>query len=395
MRILVNIKFVVPDEWSTNQKGEFFEREVGRILSKLRYEITERIQFTGIEIDFLAKNKDTYQRAFVECKFLADKLTSGVITDLLGKAAIRDADMAYLFSVSDPGKEAKGVIEEIKAKPLKSGLIFAFIGPEKIGEMYLEILNVGSIESRLSCITISEKQIGSTTLVISPNNDFLVIEYINNNIPESLVLLSLKESEFIDIIQIRKLLDENKLWLGLKCLNAEDWRKQRSSSTRGATHKGDAPEIRETISQIPQADQFDDYRPCRPEDFVGRSQLQKDIWDFLEKARSNDTNTRIISLVGPSGFGKSSLIIKLSNRFRNVRWKNKFYIFHVDTRSAATPFFIAEAILKAFTDAQKDRFIELNEILSIDSIDSPIRSKLILKSINYLKNNEKVLLIFF
>lgn len=250
---MVNIKFAIPSDWSPNQKGDFFEREVGRLLSKMRYQITNRIQLTGMEIDFLAKNRDTSQTAFVECKFLAEKFSAGIITDLLGKATIRNADIAYLFSVSDPGKDAKGVIEEIGSKSLRGGLIFAFIGPEKMGQMYLEILGIESLESKLMNLSIPQKQIGAITLVISPNQDFWAVEYINNGIPKSLLIFSLEESLSVDVIAIRKLLEENKLWIGLECLNGTEWTEKATFSGQEPAYKGEFSEIHETISQIPQS----------------------------------------------------------------------------------------------------------------------------------------------
>ncbi len=388
---MVNIKFITPKELSNTEKGKFFEDEIGRILSKMRFKITERIQFTGMEIDILAENLDTGQKAFVECKFWSGPLQADAITGLLGKALIKNVDIAYLFSASDPGKEAKGLIEELKSKKGKDGPTFAFIGSENLGQMYLDVMSVKPINAKLEEADLPEKSIGNITLIVTPSQDFWAIEHVVDGFPYRLLLIPLKERESINPNSIRKLLDENELWLGLKCEKGLEFI-NRAGSTPNEIKKG--KDI-ENISQIPVADGFDDYRPCRPDDFVGRVTLQKQIQDFLEDVRENNTKTRIISLVGQSGFGKSSLILNLSHRFRTGRWKKKLYLYHVDARSARTPLFVAEAVRRGFEAARKDGFIEIKDVISIDSIDSLLSSNSIGNSFKYLKDNKRILVIFF
>lgn len=388
---MVNIKYITPKGLSKVEKGKFFEDEVGKILSKMRFRITERIKFTGMEIDILARNLDTDQKAFVECKFWSEPLQADAITSLLGKALIKNVDIAYLFSTSDSGKEAKGLIEELKSRRGQDGPTFAFIGPEDLGQMYLDVLSVKPINIKLEEADLPKKSIGNITLIVSPSQDFWAIEYVVDGIPNRLLLIPLEKRESINPNSIRKLLDENELWLGLEC----------EKGLKFINRVGSAPpEIQkgkdiENISQIPVADGFDDYRPCRPIDFVGRDMLQKQIRDFLEDVRENNTKTRIISLVGQSGFGKSSLILNLSHKFRTGRWKKKLYLYHVDARSARTPLFVAEAIRRGFETARNDGFIKIKDTVSIESIDSLLSSNSIRNSLRYLKDNERILIIFF
>jgi len=389
---MVNIKYITPRELPKEKKGKFFEDEVGRILSKMRFKTTKRVQFTGMEIDILAKNRDTGQEAFVECKFWSKPFQSDTINNLLGKAYVKDVDIAYLFSTSEPGKEAKGLIEELKSRRGQDNLTFAFVGPEDLGQMYLDVLGMKPINVELEEANLPRKSIGNVTLIVSPFQDFWAIEHVQDGIPNRLLLIPLKKGESIDSNSIRKLLDENELWLGLECENSLEFIKEQTGSVQIETQRG---EDIENISQIPVADGFDDYRPCRPIDFIGRKTLQKQIRDFLEDVRENNTETRIISLVGQSGFGKSSLILKLSHKFRERRWKKRFYLYHIDARSASTPLFIAEAIRRGFEAAQKDGFIKIHGSISINSIDSVLSSTSIRNSLRYLKDNKRVLVIFF
>src|SRR5208283_3541943 len=379
---MTQIKFLVPKDWDTDKKGDFFEKEIGKLLSKIRFEIIQRIRFTGMEIDLLAKNKDIDQTAFVECKFIADPLGADEITKLFGKAYIKKINVIYLFSTSEPGKEARGLIDEYEKTSAENRIKFAFVGPEKLGEMYFEITNKKSILEKFESIPELSDKIGNTKLIISPEQVFWVCEYILDGFPNKLLIFSFNENEKIRIENIRKLLNDNKMLLGLECEDGTPF-------LTGKNIPGQKPiftHMQETISTIPQADQFDDYRPCRPMDFIGRRGLQKEIWDFLIEVKGNNTNTRLISLVGQSGFGKSSLILKLSDRFKNPHWKSRFFLYHIDTRSAVTPLFVVEAIRKGFEEAKKQNFIEISEEISIDNFDDPLESKSIKKALEYLKS---------
>ena len=388
---MVNIKILVPKEWDSNQKGEFFEKEISRILSRLRYNVQRRIRFTGMEIDVLAKNIDTNQTAFVECKYIHDPIQAGVITDLLGKAILEQVKTVYLFSTSELGKEAKGIYQKLQSSA-NNELIFVWIGPEQLGGMYLDVIGIRSIEDRIRQSHIPERCIGSLTLVISPIQDFWVLEYLEEGIPNNLLIFPIKEDEKINQEQIRNLFDDNKLWLGMDCDNGWEFVKK---ETNFPCEPIINIERSEPLSPIPVADQFDDYRPCRPDDFIGRRGLQKDIWDFLLNVLENKTNTRVIALTGPSGFGKSSLILKLADRFKNLHWKSRFFLYHVDTRSAGSSKFVAEAIRKGFEEAIRKGFIEISIPIKIDSIDSPLSSESIKEALSYLKENRRVLIIFF
>lgn len=118
---------------------------------------------------------------------------------------------------------------------------------------------------------------------------------------------------------------------------------------------------------IPVADHWADYRPARPVDFIGRDSLQSDVFDFLEAVRNKTTSTRLIALKGPSGWGKSSTVLKIASRARNVRHRGKYFVFTVDSRAATTGRFpelaVATAVRAAMTEI--DRFRTVCCVLSI------------------------------
>ena len=84
------------------------------------------------------------------------------------------------------------------------------------------------------------------------------------------------------------------------------------------------------VVEVEHGETWADYRPARPQDFVGRKdELGRQIIHFLEAVREKKSGTRVFAIKGDSGMGKSSLIAKLRARARNQRYRKKFFIYAV------------------------------------------------------------------
>ena len=82
----------------------------------------------------------------------------------------------------------------------------------------------------------------------------------------------------------------------------------------------------QSIVRVPIADHWADYRPARPEDFVGRDQLQNEVFDLFEGVRTRRSATRLLAIKAPSGWGKSSCVLKIIARASNVRTGKQRYL---------------------------------------------------------------------
>jgi Cdc6-like AAA superfamily ATPase len=80
------------------------------------------------------------------------------------------------------------------------------------------------------------------------------------------------------------------------------------------------------VVEVQRGEDWNDYRPARPQDFVGRTKDIQEIFDFFKKIRTNEINTRIFAITGNSGLGKSSLIITLSEKAKNRHQKQKLFL---------------------------------------------------------------------
>jgi Holliday junction resolvase-like predicted endonuclease/predicted transcriptional regulator len=386
-------RIIVPKNWTNNQKADFFEQLAGKILKPQRYKVIQRVRFTGMEIDLIADHLDTNQRIFVECKFVVDPISSNVIFDIVGKAVTKGIKIAYLFSTASLGKEAKGVIDELEEKKSKDIPKIVFINPEKLTDMFIDIFDAKPDLPE----TLVTASISVATLIITPNfSPFWILEEYQNGIPTRAFIQSAlsKEKAMPSDIEVSKILKENDLSQGLELI-FEGSPKKKTADSRKAKTERNYPE-EEVIASVAVADSLDDYRPCKPEHFVGRNDIQRNILQFLHNVRDDATSTRILALSGPSGFGKSSVILKLADRFHNIKWRNKFYIFSVDVRSARSPLFVAKALKTSLQSAINSGFIPMQILnIAIESTGSFLQSDSIQLALELLKSNKRVLVLFF
>lgn len=378
------LRLVVNKNIANDLKGNFFESFAAGVLTKLRYEVTQRVRFTGMEIDLIARHKDLNEVVYVECKFQSDVIGAGVITDLVGKAIIKGIKTVFLFTMSKLGKEAQGIVDEYgggEGKPVKLVVYPA----EKIYEIYLEQQGLSEPPD-----FVTQNRLGSLYCIVTPNSaeHRWVQVILRDGVPERGILLGQHNQATLSTL-VRELADSIDQELSQLPLEV-----QGRAPDLVSTVNYEAQE--EIISEISVADSFDDYRPCRPDDYVGRERLQQEIWEFLENVHSGTSVNRIITISGASGYGKSSTIIKLADRFKNRKWKGKFYLYDVDVRSARSPFYIHKSIRKAIEAARADGFI-LGDTADTDisNIGSVFQSPYLQSVLAELRKKNRVLVIFF
>ena len=376
-----NILIILPSTYNSTERGAFFEKLCANILKKQSYEIKAiEIRKIGMEVDIEAIHTPSQKKIYVECKFYHTQKISANVVDLCFSQAYRNGCKSIaLFSTTPLGKDGQGAYQQ-------------YLEDEKVDFAYYdrtEILNaliaLGLVID-IDALNLNPN-IRNATLLIHPEISMIwLFQVIEDGIPQRLLYYG--KDERIDSTRIRNILKSKNVFEGLSI-------EKYNSADEKIITKTQISITKEVVSKILLADDIMDYKPCRPENFVGREQIQKEIWDYLDSVRSDKTDYRILSIVGPSGNGKSSLVANLSERFRNVKWKNKFYLFPVDVRSARGANFIIEAIAKAFDSAINDDFIEYHNEFLIENVSEITSGVSFNKCIDYLKFHNKVLILFF
>ena len=378
----IKIEVVVPKDYSKTDKGRLLEHTISDILECLDYKTIEEISFTGMEIDVLASHKRSNQNVLVECKAYRDPVDADVIKKLVGSVVIKDVSSGLLFYTSQLTKGAKGLWEEMKLKTDNKIVLYS---PEDIVDLLIKNRRVISnlCLKKISDYTYSEDDY----LLISPYGKFWAKPIMASGISTA---VSIYNAETGTLITDKKLL--NNLSNTDTSLKTLEWL---TSVSTIENIKKNINAQKDNIVPISVGDEWADYRPSRPQDFVGREILLKDIFSFLDKVRKDETQTRMLGLQAPSGWGKSSTIVKLISKSKSSKHKNKYYIYGVDTRAATSSKYVELVLLKCLYQAMEDHFIPKFENLCLGSEDYVLENETLKSVFDYLKQKQKVILIYF
>ena len=116
------------------------------------------------------------------------------------------------------------------------------------------------------------------------------------------------------------------------------------------------------IVKVPSGDNWADYRPARPQDFVGREKVQREVFEFLDDVRESVSNTRLLAIKSPSGWGKSSILLKLTAHTAKKRNQHKYFFYPVDCRAAVSKRYAELALKRCLDEAINTGFLPLQNV---------------------------------
>jgi hypothetical protein len=311
-------------------KGKLFESLVGRFLMFQSYAVKERIRDAGTEIDLKCVSKLSGDVAIVECKARIETVQTEAVNKIYADVAVGYADHGWIFSISDIGKEAQARLERLNDKEGKPR--YRFFPPHELVRLIVEArgLELPSLpkESRTTEIFLclfEGREIWSVPMW-TPGRELkgLLAWGANDASP-------IRPKDLPDLGNTDFPYPEA-AWLDQKA--------------------ADEPRSRDVqpIVEVIAGEDWSDYRPSRPTDFVGRQGLIKEIRSFFDRIQQGETLSRLFGIKGQSGWGKSSLALKLAHEFRDER----VYIFPVDCRAAKTSYYADLAISRALQWAEHD-----------------------------------------
>ncbi len=367
------VKIILEDK---NEKGSFFESLMEQILSSHRYKILPNANFTGMEIDLLAKHKDKSETLYVECKARSE-LSSNQIKTFAFNVQFKKADVGYFFSTTEYSHQAAGLIEELNLNQNYKNLYF--FGPEKIIELLTE-------SQRLQ--PVSTKKLQNSTkriLALTYFGDYYIFLLSNNSqLPTNYTVLAAKDLKLqVTNSQLKKLEENIPEIKGLIFQNI--------TNLKGFSAKNEF--VPDSVVEIQESENWNDYLPASYKNFIGRTILMNELVSFISSISKKKTSKRAFYLEGKSGWGKSSILSKLRGIHRRGKYKRIFTTI-LDTRTAQSPNYIALALIKTLQKAMDSHFIR-NRKLNITS-NYDIFSSLSIKSVldNLHKDNKYLLVVF-
>lgn len=369
---------------TTTQKGALLEQFSKAFLQSQGFVTTSTVRTTGVEVDLLSADNQTGETVMVECKAYRSTISADVITKLYGTVVMKGYASGWLISTHALGKDAKGIAEEWREKPIEERRKLRIFTPD--------ILIKRLIDAGIVCdpdtIKVDDifKRSSESYFLITRRGNFWALPIID---PETGVAASIAvyDSKTGAVVRNSPLL----AWL----LQTDTTLGNLSPiGPGGPDATGKLKQELDNIVGVPMADHWADYRPARPTDFVGRESIQDDVFSFLDQVRTAATTTRLIALKAPSGWGKSSAVLKISDRARSKRYRSRFFIHAVDSRAATTDRFPELALVSAIKSAMDAGFIKKSR-LELGSAGSIFTSGDIKRITQELAGSGRVVCLFF
>jgi Holliday junction resolvase-like predicted endonuclease len=382
------IEVAVPAETSTTERGRILERLAAKFLGTQNYKIEQEVRLTATEVDLLGAEKTTGEKIFVECKAYRSTIAADVLQKLLGNVTFKKYSSGWLLTTFALGKDAKGFQEEWNQRPPEERRRLQIYPPEGL---VARLVSAGMFIDPNS-LAIDKKRFNPGTdaiLVLTLQAEYWAIPVIDadSGIRTGALLFKADTGKRITDSQTLGLVSNTDTTINVP------WLTDAAESQAGAVSK--LRDELQSIVRVPVADNWADYRPARPEDFVGRLSVQSDVFDFFEAVRAKSTQTRLLALKGPSGWGKSSTVLKIASRAGNIRNRGKFFVFTVDSRAATTGRFPELAIATAIKAAIKNGFVEVGDSLEFGGATSIFSTPAMQTLSLALEQQGRVLCVFF
>ncbi|HEX8399779.1 MAG TPA: restriction endonuclease [Pyrinomonadaceae bacterium] len=383
----MKIEIAVNDSDSTKVRGDLLENLSKDLLSAQHYDVIKEIRFTAVELDLLCKHRVSGKEIYVECKAHRSNIDANILKNLLGTLIFKGYSEAWLISTAEFGKEAKGFEYEWNEKPKEEASRLSFYNPSRvIDALKSSRVIIPPPETDLLNLVKDENIIGEWTLLITTYGRFWAAACLPSGIPSAVILFYAKNGALVEDEDLLKNISSTDT-----TLNSLDFlfikKYQRLGSKEELLKEID-------VVQVQQGESWDDYRPARPEDFVGRKKEQQKIFSLFKSIKKKETPTRIFALTGNSGMGKSSLVNKLKATSTSDS-KNRVFIFAVDVRAAISSDYIYSSLLSSLKWAQKKGFGKQDCDLRVTNVSNPLSSPEIKSYIQSLEEKGQIVCLIF
>lgn len=365
---------------STKDKGDFFEDLVRVLMEAQRYKVTQRINFTGTEIDLLCEHLDRpNDSALVECKARTALVADDIKNFCFDVVVSKRAKFGFFVHTTELQHQAAGLANEVQCD--YSGTLM-FWGPTRIVDLLVHQKCISAPQN-----SVSPKGLTPTKQVLyyTYMGRYWVTLFSNQIVPTHYRIVDGLASDAKISSQVKKWfaeLDELKTLTSLPSDDSTAFVKPNISF--------------EIVAEIQEAEEWDDYRPVGTRYFVGREDIRNRLYQQIQIPLTNPNGRRVFFVEGKSGWGKSSLIAELRARSRNKRNKNTMWVFAVDSRGADTSDFVTYAFAKMAAFAARAGFIpqEFAELSLVSAFDL-LASERVQKLLEWLAQQRRVVAIIF
>jgi hypothetical protein len=382
------IEVVKTNNSANTEKGNRLEELAEEFMKTQGYDVSRQVRITASELDLLCKHKVSGKLVYVECKAHRETLSANVLTNILGVVDFNDYSEGWLVSTGPLGKDAKGFVDQWERKPPeKREKLSIYTSDRVINSLLSAKLITQAPDEKISELILEHNgSNGEWVLLISQWGKFWACPILYNGIAKSVVYFCAKTGKVTsdqDTFDLIKSTDFSLKELEFICT------KKKQSVIDGIYNK------RETaIVEVEFGEKWFDYRPARPEHFVGRKKAQKELLQFLSDVKKRRTETRVFAIKGDSGIGKSSLVAKMRDVAKDSQKPNNLFFYAVDVRAANDSTYVSASLIKALKNANKSGFgCEIN--LEISNYSDPLSSESIACFLSECSRKHELIIIVF
>ncbi len=383
----MNIEICIPNSSTSKDRGDLLEILSKEMLEVQNYQVEREIRKIGSELDLLCKHKVSNKKIYVECKAYRDKkIDAPILRQLLGTVFIENYTEGWLITTSELSKDAKGIVEELSNRKDNANLVI--YTPQKVIESLQTSNIISSIPINHLIDYVPNENIGEWILIITPFGRFWAVNILKSGIPTNVVCYYANSGK---LVEDQELL--NNIALTDSSLSGLDF----SKIIKDGKDKNllNIPEMSIEVVEVQRGEDWNDYRPARPQDFVGRTKDINIIFDFFKKIRDKEVSTRIFAITGNSGLGKSSFIIKLSEKAKNQHNRQKVFLYAIDVRAAKSPEYIFSSLLKTLQEAQNKGFGDKNISIKLTNVNHPLDSESVTSYLKSVEDKNQLIVLVF
>ena len=387
------IEITVKEGDSSTQRGALLESLAKRVLIALQHDHVETaVRVTGCELDVIAQEKQTDARVLVECKAYRDKtIAADVLTKMLGNLMLHGYSSAWLLTTAKLGKDARGIVENFRTRSTLSRQQLRVYEPIDLINL---LISTGQIKDPTTLnLPASLHALPTRTLLVTDIGEYWGVSAVGakSGVADTVMVFDAKTG-----LQISKEATINQLSERDSNLRNLRWIAAEEELAASALTDTSLKQELDNVASVPVADDWSDYRPARPQDFVGRDELLKEIIGFFEDVRGAASNTRLLAIKAPSGWGKSSFLVKLRSTCCSIRNREKIFLYAVDCRTATSQRYPELALKRCFDEAITSGFVKgIPNSSVIAAAGLPFSDPSVQRTLEQLRSQNKVIVLFF
>jgi len=393
-KLEIQMEVTVKEGDSSTERGGLLETLAKRILNVLQHaHVKTDVRVTGCELDIIATDSQSGARVSVECKAYRDRtISADVLTKMLGNLMVHDLNSTWLITTAKLGKDARGIADKFRSKSVEQRQQLRIYEPEELIEL---LVSVGQVidPSKLQ-VPNTRRILPGRTLLITDVGEYWAVSAVGptSGVADTVMVFDgLTGSQINNLPLIQQLSERDSNLRELNWVSGVD-----ELATLTALTDASLKLELDNIAPVPIADDWSDYRPARPEDFVGRDDLLKTITGFFDEIRSRSTQTRLLAIKAPSGWGKSSFLVKLRATCAQPKFREKVFLYAVDCRTASSPRYPELALKRCLDEAIRDKFVtSALGGCQIGSSGDPFSDASVQDLLIQLREQNKVIVLFF